>query len=595
MRSSDLSLADHVGRRLATLCDLCDFGQDGKRVVDTFRELVAPWADRSVGLSSPWRSEIADDHTPIELSVTFADGEPQVRILFEPQGAEPTLSSYREAALALHRSLAQRFDVDLSRFELVRELFLPERAEGAFALWSSVVFSRGKPPSFKAYFNPQAAGRHQAPALVEEALCRLGLRRAWPAVARYATCRGPRLDELKYFSLDLSRDEHARVKVYVQHHGVSAAELEHACLGSAEMCRGQALAFVRAMRGGDEAMRVRSPFTCHAFVAERDERAAAVTVYVPVAAYARDDDAIRARVADYLASARLDPQTYETMLRGYADRPLSDGIGLQSWVALRRYQGSTRITVYLATEATHVFAPGSVPAPTPDRFKLEDPLAVLRAMALHSLADHPFVRRLRRERSSVALRALIANLYEGTRHCARWLAAITAEESDLQRSHGVRVGKLVAALAALADGTVDTTIGRRLGDELAEHSTARDRAESVAALLAWEIAAHELIDAIAAAASTLERVPDPAALESLRFQGQLVDSQAEEPFMLAQTIPTHVTDSVARGAFGVHHALWVALDELYALCFAARASPRLAGSREHAPHDSLRGPTANRG
>jgi DMATS type aromatic prenyltransferase len=501
-------------------------------------------------MASPWRSEIADDNTPIELSVTFADGPPQVRVLFEPQGAEPHLSSLRDAAVALHHSLAERFDLDLSRFELVRDLFLPERLEGAFALWSSVVFSRGKPPSFKAYFNPQAAGREHAPALVEEALCRLGLRRAWPAIAAYGTCRGPRLDELKYFALDLSRDAHARVKVYVHHHMASAAELEHVCLSSGEMRRGQALAFARAMRGGDEPMRVRCPFTCHAFVGERDERAAAVTVYVPVAAYARDDDAVRARVSDYLASEGLDAEVYDTIVRGYADRPLSAGIGLQSWVALRRYQGSTRITLYLSTEATRVFPPGSVPAPTPDRFTFEDPTAVLRAVDVQSLADHPFVRRMRRERSSSALRALVANLHEGSpRHFAGWLPMSTARAEDV-------------------------AIGRRLKEKLAKRYMAEDPAESRAALLAGEVAAHQLVSEIGAALHALEVVLDDAVRESLRIHDALEGSRAEESSTAAKMLSTRDTESITRGALGAHHAFWVALDELYALCFASPGESR---------------------
>jgi hypothetical protein len=312
---------------------------------------------------------------------------------------------------------------------------------------------------------------------------------------------------------------------------------------------------------------------------------------VPVAAYARDDDAVRARVSDYLASEGLDPEVYDTIIRGYADRPLSAGIGLQSWVALRRYQDLTRITLYLATEASHVFPPGSVPAPTPDRSKFEDPTAVLRAVDAQSLADHPFLHRLRRERSSSALHALVANLYEGSsRYFARWLAMATARvedvrircllarqldqelgEDDCERSQRVLVRKLLAALA-LADGTVDIAIGRRLNEKLAEHYMAQDPAESLAALLAGEIAAHQLISEIGAALQGLDVVLDDAVLESLRIHAELEGSRVEESFMLAQMLPSRVIDSVTRGALGAHHALWVALDELYALYFAKRRS-----------------------
>jgi len=343
------------------------FGGSTDGVIQTFRELLSPWGETPLGQPSKWVSEISDDNTPVEFSVAVADGRAEVRVLFEPQGDQPTLSAYRAAALELHERLEREFGADLRRFRLVSDLFLPEDMQGPFALWSSAVFSPGRAPLFKAYFNAQARGPGQAQALVKDALMRLGLRRSWPAISRSVLRRGPYLDELKYFALDLTSEEHARVKVYVRHHAATPVDLEAASSAAEGYLPGEALDFARVMRGGDVQLKARAPFTCSSFVGERDDRPASTTLYVPVCAYARDDEAVRRRVHDYLTETGFDPSLYNSIVHGFANRPLDKGVGMQSWIALRRYQGHARFTVYLGTEANRVHPPGVVPAPTGER------------------------------------------------------------------------------------------------------------------------------------------------------------------------------------------------------------------------------------
>jgi hypothetical protein len=324
---------------------------------------MLPWGDRPRGEPSEWFSEISDDHTPVEFSVALADGRADVRVLFEVQAGEPTVSAHRLAGLALHERLEKEFGATLERFRRLQDLFLPEGMQGPFALWSAAVFSRGQRPSFKAYFNPQARGLEQAPSLVREALSRLGLRDTWQSLARTILRRGS-LDEVKYFALDLVSGPEARVKVYVRHHGATPSDLELACMSAASHVPGDAAAFARAMSGGDAPMAVRAPFTCSAFVGERGDRPASTTVYVPVCAYARDDAAVRQRVTGYLRENGIGSSLYGSLIDGFANRPLEAGVGMQAWIALRRYQGRAFITAYLATEANQVYAPGCVPAPT---------------------------------------------------------------------------------------------------------------------------------------------------------------------------------------------------------------------------------------
>ena len=217
------------------------------------------------------------------------------------------------------------------------------------------MFRRTGRPSFKAYLNPQANGPSEAEAMVKEGLERLGMGEAWKTLSETVLRRGPHLDELKYFALDLSDGPFARVKVYVRHHESVPSDLELAASAASEYVPGEVLDFARGMSGGDDCLHVRASFSCSSFVGESGDRPAATTVYVPVCAYARDDAAVRARVSDYLISNGLDASAYLAIIDGYANRPLSAGVGMQSWVALRRYQGVPRLTVYLATEARRLY------------------------------------------------------------------------------------------------------------------------------------------------------------------------------------------------------------------------------------------------
>jgi DMATS type aromatic prenyltransferase len=499
-------------------------------VVGTFRSLVSPWGDTPVNHRSTWVSEISDDNTPIELSVAIADGQPEVRILFEAQAEEPTLRAHRAAGIALNLRLERDFGADLRRFRAVQDLFLPEDLQGPFAVWSSAVFSPGKAPSFKAYFNPQAQGAARAPALVEEALSRLGFRRAWGALSRAALRRGPHLDEVKYFALDLASTDSARVKVYVHHHAATPDDLELACAMADSYVPGEAREFARAMRRGDDRLTRRAPFTCDSFTEAGDARPAATTLYVPICAYARDDDEARLRVRDYLVAEGGDPALYEAILRGFAHRPLDAGVGMQSWVAHRRYQGRSRLTVYLGTETRRICEPGTVPAATPDRTTFASAEDVIRRVSAQDLGQHPFVQRMKR--------------------------------------HPGDPGPLWKMIATLNLGHEP---GQRLALDLAP--VAEDPLEAVGALVAGEVLAQQLREAIAeqlrAQRDSVALALDPHRIDWLALHEAIDGDRLEEGLVVARKTPPHAV-AVARfqrGAEGVHQAIWRALDELYELCF----------------------------
>ncbi len=359
-------LVDYTSERLSALCNATQLTEEAAQIVATYRSLIEPWGDMRLDAKSEWVSEISDDNTPVEFSVTLSEGKTEVRVLLEAQGAEPTMAAYRRAGIELTERLGSEFGAYLERYHLLKDLFLPEEMHGPFSVWHSAVFASGKAPAFKAYFNPQAHGPENAVELTRLALDRLRMPRAWDSLARSATRRGPVLDELKYFALDLAEDAHARVKIYSRHHSASSEDLEIAASAAASYVPGEASEFVVAMRGGPDRLDVRAPFTCSSFVGEDHARPASTTLYVPVCAYVRDDAEARERMRRYLTLKGVNARQYCNMIDGFANRALDAGVGMQSWMALRRYQNKARLTVYLGTEANRVHAPGEVPAPTPD-------------------------------------------------------------------------------------------------------------------------------------------------------------------------------------------------------------------------------------
>lgn len=606
------TLVDYVTERFTALCVAADFGDETANAVETLRRIVAPWGHQPIGravapeegnarsavmrVNPPsWRSDIADDNTPVEFSVAIHRGRTEVRALFEAQGDEPTLESYRTAGIALIERLERENNADLTRFRQLQDLFLPESMCGPFTVWASAVFSPGRPPAFKAYFNPQARGPGRAGELVDEGLRRLGLSRSWAALCRTVARRGPHLDELKYFALDLTSEPQARIKVYVRHHEATPSDLEAACSGAQEYVPGEGLHFALAMAGGNVRLSQRATFTCSAFIEGHGARPISTTLYVPICAYAAHDADVKARVNTYLPANSFEARAYNAIVDGYTNRPLDEGVGMQSWVAFRRFQGETRLTVYLGTEANRVFPPRTVPASTAEHTKYTSAEDVVRCVARYDLAQHPFVQRLHREpKNGGPLWLMIANVYEGTsKHFVRWLATLTARveddrvrcllarqldqelgEGDFTRSHAHLIGKFLTAVEPLRPADFDPeqlASGRRLGSRLAELHLAADPIEGVGALMAAQLCAQQLIGACR-----------ELVLAQRQFDRELLgwlwlhdEADAEGAFKLARTVPAEAdaVAAVARGAMGLHTALWECLDELYTLCFAGSLRP----------------------
>jgi hypothetical protein len=346
----------------------------------------------------------------------------------------------------------------------------------------------------------------------------------------------------------LTASEQARVKVYVRHHEATPEDLEIAATSAPTSTRGEAEDFARAMGGGAQRFRERATFTCAAFVGGQDDRPSAATQYVPVCAYALDDLEVAQRVSSYLQAHDTDDGPYRRVLAAFANRPLDEGVGMQSWVAFRRYKGVPRLTIYLGSETRCVFPVGSIPAGTRDHLRFDSAEQVLRCVAQYGLEEHPLVRSFSR---------LVQ------RREVMWLLVSNASEL-LANTMDMSAARLKAWLGDNA------AIGRSLPpeqerlrhvltDAVETFRESSDPTEALGALAAASNAARGLAKLLSELLETEELSSVGFSVEAILREGPEADARRLWELTAAGTpgLP-----SIVRGAFGVHQRLWAALDSL---------------------------------
>lgn len=309
-----------------------------------FDTMVLPWGSAKIPRVPAWPSDIGDDHSPYEFSIALApDQPPSIRFLVEAQGSEPSFTHTRDAALALTERFLEH-GVDLTRFERVRRLFLPDVPNARFALWHAARLSGS--PEVKAYFNPQIAGKERSFELVETAMRTLGFESAWPALLQAAQ-RTSAADEVRYFALDLAAGGAARVKVYLYQRGVTTDHLERMASVRPDCVTGDVTAFCRAMTGSSGPY-TEFPLCTYLSFVEGNPIPNEVAVQIPIRFYARNDAVARERILGWMRSRGLSSDVYDAALGALAPRDLGEGPGLNTYVSLRT--GTDRLTVYIATE-----------------------------------------------------------------------------------------------------------------------------------------------------------------------------------------------------------------------------------------------------
>lgn len=354
-----VTLGEHVGGQLRRLCGAAGFLDPGGACERSLLELLGPAARYPLAAGPPSPSFVCDDHSPVEFSLSFtAGGSPSVRVLAEPGCTAATPAENARLGMRVLEALARRQGFSTGPLHAVEDLFFPAAIHGPFALWCAMDLRQDRPPGIKVYVNPRAHGRERSAEVVEEALTRFGFGRAWPALWEGAASRGPGRDDVLFFALDLGRWHTPRVKVYVAHHDVTAADV-HAVSRLLPGDRGDQVGdFCRVVGGGAERFGHRPLVSCLAYT-ERDlEHPSGYTVHVPVRDYARDDQVARDRATTVLRGHAMDADVIDRALAAMTPRRPSDGVGLIAYVSLVQSTWQPpRVTVYFSPEAYGVRPP----------------------------------------------------------------------------------------------------------------------------------------------------------------------------------------------------------------------------------------------
>jgi DMATS type aromatic prenyltransferase len=415
--------------KLTALCDSLGMNAKLAEVVEIFRAMTISWSDRQVGESVEWPSDVSDDGSPFEFSIALDPDKVELRVLVEAQGQDPNLQSNWQAGLELNQYLAAHYNVSLDRFAQVADLFVPTNADAKFSMWHSACFYPDKPSAFKLYLNPQSQHKSRSAAIVEESLVRLGFTHAWPTLAETAAQRGPDQDEFVYFSLDLAAHDRARVKVYLRHHDATPAELESALSAARNYVPGDAIEFCQAMAPGQTSFSQKSAITCFALVEGDSITPSSGTLYLPISNYATDDRAVCDRIDLYFIEHSLPVSKYQSVIQSVAARRLDLGVGMHSYISLRREQQQRRVGIYVNPEVNAVRPPVTTLATSKQLVMSSKSIEeMVYSYRTASVEDHPFFQRLHREPPNLTnLWLLFANFQEGiVDHFTRRLALVVA-------------------------------------------------------------------------------------------------------------------------------------------------------------------------
>ncbi|HEY6033588.1 MAG TPA: iron-containing redox enzyme family protein [Kofleriaceae bacterium] len=591
-RRSRVSLAQLGTEQLAGLAGVLGMTDDLPRMQSIFTELLGVAADRTAPMPA-YPSDVVDDHTPYELSLVFGGATPELRMLVETSQGDHSLSGRWNAGRRASEWLREHHGADLSRFERIEDLFEPRTPQGLFALWHAIVFRAGGAPEAKVYLDLRARGTALAPALLEEALDRLELGGAYPALMREACPRGLARDELVYFSLDLAAHATARVKVYFRHHRANASDLERVIGDRGGVGPGEVAAFCETMLGSAGPYTARPVVSCWSFSAGTEPSGA--TIYAPIAYYVRDDAEARARIHRWLDGQNIDVERYDRCVATYARRPLDRGAGMHSYVSFKRDATRPKLTCYLAPEAYRTFAPGELadrtfaPAKRPSR--AVDMVHWLETV--ERCSDHPLFRRLAREPAAVTpIWTILANNWVGIGdRFPRWLAALVARveddrvrsvlakqlddelgHGDPTRAHRLLFQRMLADLEPYAPPLAERDRllgpGRRLAHGLADSYLARPELEAIGGTLVAEVYGKQVDQALGDLLRRQQEL-DVNQLTWLVLHETLEEDHADESAELAAMMPQDrdAQAAVCRGADNIVQLGMRYFDDIYEVMF----------------------------
>jgi DMATS type aromatic prenyltransferase len=576
--------------KLTALCNAVGLESKTAEAIEIFRAMTTSWGDRKIQENSGWQSNVSDDGAPFEFSIAIDPQKTELRFLVEAQGTEPNLQSNWQAGLNLNHYLTERYHVSLDRFGQIEDLFVPTNPEAKFSIWHSACFYPDKEPSFKIYLNLQSQGQSRAAAIFEESLVRLDFAHVWSSFAKIAAQRGPEKDEFVYFSLDLASHSKARIKTYIRHHDATVDELEKALSLAQNYVAGEVTAFCQAMSDGQSSFCAKPVISCFSLIEGDEVTPSAGTIYLPISNYAPDDRVVRDRFAQHFSQYDLPISTYDSALRSVASRPLAAGIGMQSYISLRREQQQRRVNIYLNPEVNAVQPPckkltvrsiKSLPS-------LEE---AIWHYEKHTVADHPFLKRLQREPVSPSLiwllfmnvREAVANHF--TRRLANVIGRIDDERircvltkqlneelgnGDIDRIHRKLFNRLMDAIEPWRMESFNEDMlmpGKELSQRLEDIYLDSNPYVGVGSAIVMEIHGKQFDLCLGKEFRKTEI--DLSTIPWLIIHEELEIGHADEALVLARFV-TDSMDGIAaarEGAQKTRVASWKFLDGMYRICF----------------------------
>lgn len=343
--------------KLRALCDVMGFEEKTQEAFELFRYMFSPWGETPIDPIPRKGARLSTDSTPFDFSLAFCGQRSELRVAVEPQGADGTLESQQKAGYDQLERIARDFNLSLDRIREIEALFLPENPKGWFAimLTASLGPNRIGEPDFQVYFDCQAQGKEKSPLIVEEALRRLGFGRAWSAIAEVIAQCGSDKVALRVFSLDLTKDKTARVKLYLRYNDTTAQNIETCLSIASKYVPGDATELCEAIVGHQGPFNDYTIGNHYAFVEGDEERPSGATFFVEPVLYLPNDRVICDRICAYLAKNNMPYSLYEDCQKAMTNRPLEESVGIQNCVSLKREKGERRVTIYFAPQGYKVY------------------------------------------------------------------------------------------------------------------------------------------------------------------------------------------------------------------------------------------------
>jgi pyrroloquinoline quinone (PQQ) biosynthesis protein C len=208
-------------------------------------------------------------------------------------------------------------------------------------------------------------------------------------------------------------------------------------------------------------------------------------------------------------------------------------------------------------------------------------------VSTHSLSEHPLLQRIAETNETGLLWLLIHNTYRGTSvNFAAWLASVTATVEDerarsllarqlneemgdgnVERAHSRLMTGFLSAIDPLRPANVSQALtepGEVLGQELAQLYLSRSPYRALAALMAGEVCAHQIIASVGQLLTPHLPILDRGKLTWLTHHNEVEGSHADESTELAAFVPSEASAlrEVVVGALGVHGSLWESMNTL---------------------------------